>query len=242
MTPAGRMLLSEFDRIRIINLKERSDRRREVEQQLARLGLGFDDPQIRIHEATRVSDPAGFPSAGTRGCFCSHLAVLEEALETNAKSVLILEDDADFVADVEHRLIATLQELQSRRWSIFYGGHEEYPMPADSGQLLLADPAAGVRTTHFIALRDDAVKEAVPFLQAIMGRPPGDPEGGPMHVDGAYSHFRKAYPQFETWLAVPPLAFQRPSRTDVHDLDWFDRLPVVRELTSYARRWTRGLR
>jgi hypothetical protein len=41
-TEAGQSLLNTFDRVRIINLKHRSDRRREIESELARFGLAVD--------------------------------------------------------------------------------------------------------------------------------------------------------------------------------------------------------
>ena len=56
-----------------------------------------------------------------------------------------------------------------------------------------------------------------------------------MHVDGAYTWLRRNYPQLTTRLAVPQLAYQRASRTDVHALRWFDRLAGARQLTAAAR-------
>ena len=50
-----------------------------------------------------------------------------------------------------------------------------------------------------------------------------------MHVDGAYNWFRRANPQFKTLLAIPELGFQRASRTDIHELRWYDRVPLFRE-------------
>ncbi|MBC7483864.1 MAG: LPS biosynthesis glycosyltransferase, partial [Rhizobacter sp.] len=97
-----------------------------------------------------------------------------------------------------------------------------------------------VQTTHFIGFQGEAIAAAAAYLAAMLERPPGDPDGGPMHVDGAYSWFRRAHPEFQTVLAVPPLGYQRASRTDIHDLAWFDKLPVVRELVSAVRRARNG--
>ena len=58
-----------------------------------------------------------------------------------------------------------------------------------------------------------------------------------MHVDGAYCWFRHAHPHFRTLLAVPELGYQRSSRTDIHDLRWFDRVPVAREAVAWLRQW-----
>ena len=56
-----------------------------------------------------------------------------------------------------------------------------------------------------------------------------------MHVDGAYNWFRRANPHFKTVLASPELGFQRASRTDIHDLRWYDSTPVVREAMAGLR-------
>ena len=82
-TAAGTALLERFDRVRIVNLKARADRRREMRGELARLGLGLDD-RIALHEACRPDDRGDFPSLGARGCFLSHLTVLDQAWDAGA--------------------------------------------------------------------------------------------------------------------------------------------------------------
>lgn len=238
-TAAGKALLETFDRVRIINLKSRGDRRREIIAQLARLGLSVDGDHIAFHTACRPDDAGDFPTIGTRGCFMSHLTLLEEAAAAGAANVLILEDDFDFAADTDTRLPATLRELQGKSWSIFYGGHELYDGPLGGGLLAVADPAISIRTAHFVAFDAEAIALAVPYLRAMLARPSGSPEGGPMHVDGAYSWLRAAYPTLTTLLAIPVLGDQRPSRTDIHDLKLLDRTPGFREIMALGRRLKR---
>jgi hypothetical protein len=238
-TKAGQALLDTFDRVRIINLKHRDDRRREMTAELAKLGLTLGG-KIAFQEACRPADAAPFSSIGARGCFMSHYAILKDALDDGAQSVLILEDDLDFTRDAEDRLPATLARLATGSWSIFYGGYERYAGALDDAPLCPADPAEPIRTTHFLALSRDAIAAAVPYLDRMLARPAGHPDGGPMHVDGAYSWLRKDNPQLETWLAVPELGHQRPSRTDIHDLGLLDRTPVLRDVVHILRRIKRN--
>jgi len=239
-TPAGQSLIDGFDGIRIINLRHRSDRRREMATELKRLGLGFDHPQIALFEASRFEDKAGFPSIGARGCFDSHLSILSEALAAGAESVLILEDDLDFVRAIETLAPPALAQLAETDWAIFYGGYEgDAHAQQGSASIRQVPPQQAVRTTHFVAFRAPAIAAAVPYLQAMLQREPGSPEGGPMHVDGAYSWLRAAHPQLETWVAQPMLGVQRPSRTDIHTLRWHDRVPLVRAAAGAARRLRR---
>src|SRR5690606_31802208 len=88
-----------FEAIYVINLAYRADRRLEMSAELARLGLSFDDPKVTLFAAVRPEDAGEFPSVGARGCFMSHLGILHSALALGLRSILILEDDADFTAD-----------------------------------------------------------------------------------------------------------------------------------------------
>ena len=242
-TAAGAAFTSAFPRVRVINLAHRVDRRREMEAEFAKLGLGFGDG-IRLHVATRCDDAAGFPTIGTRGCFLSHLGVLEAALADDAESVLIVEDDLSFSSLEIARMAETMGALAMQPWSIFYGGilcygDQEQPS-GQASPLFVADPQMGIMGGHFLAMRRDAIAAAVPYLQAILTRPPGSPEGGPMHVDGAYGWLRATRPDLVTLVANPGLGHQRASRTDIHQLQWKDRVPVVREMVQWLRQARRA--
>lgn len=240
-TASGQAMLETFERIRIINLRHRADRRAEMTGELARLGLTIDGVRVAFHDACRPENAGTFPSIGARGCFTSHQDILIDALTAGASNILILEDDLDFTRDAKARLERTLTALKEKRWSIFYGGYEQYHGPADTPLLSRANPSDSVRTTHFIALNGDAIATAVPYLKTMSERPSGDPAGGPMHVDGAYSWLRKDHPELETWLATPVLGIQRPSRTDIDQLGFIDRTPGLRNFAGLARRIKRSL-
>lgn len=244
MTPAERLFAS-FDRLYILNLPGRADRRREMAGELARIGTSFDDPRVRLFPASRPVDPGGFPNIGAHGCFLSHLAILREARHLGCHAILILEDDCDFAAGIETLLPPALDMLDVLGFDIFYGG---YDLAAGAGAadtaatpLMLADCAAPIRTTHFLAFGRTAIAALIPYLEAMLARPPGSPEGGPMHVDGAYSWFRAHRCDLSTWLARPPLGHQRPSRTDIAPPGRLDRLPApLRRVARWAKRgWMR---
>lgn len=244
MTPtaAGRALLDRFEAIRVINLPHRTDRRREMTAEFARLGLAVDGERVAFHDAT-VFDAAGtFDTIGMRGCFNSHLGVIEGARDAGRTSVLVLEDDCDFVLDADAALPPALGRLASVNWSVFYGGYLKWePDGAKTGPVGLAEPGDPVLGGHFIAFRGTAIAEAADYLRAMLGRPPGSDEGGPMHVDGAYGWYRRAYPERQTWVATPWLGEQRSSRTDIHGHKWLDRSPLTRDAMSVARRVKRAI-
>ncbi len=229
--------LSAVGPLVVINLPNRTDRRDEFAEQLARIGLSLDHPKASLFPAIRPDAADGFPTIGTRGCFLSHLSVLRQALSQGQDSVLICEDDLDFVPGALSRFSEVGSQLKSRSWNIFYGGYDSAP-PGElvAPGLVRVAPDHGIVCAHFYAVRGAAIGDLVRYLEAILTRPPGHPDGGLMHYDGALAWFRKDHPHYTTLATVPELGVQRPSRTDIHALRWFDRWPVVRSLASSLRR------
>ena len=226
-----------FDAVYIINLPTRTDRRREMIEQLALAGIDASDPRVIFFDAVRPTDAGGFPTIGTRGCFMSHLGVLQRARAAGHRRILILEDDVNFIKDFQPAFARLEPRLEQPDWRMAYlgalGVQPPFDAPAPAG---IMPPSSSVMGTHMLALQSTAVAEAIAYLEAMLLRPAGDPAGGPMHVDGAYSWFRNAHPEVATLLCSPALGYQRPSRTDIHDLKWFDRAPVVRDIVHALRK------
>lgn len=237
---SGNHLFDLFGTVRIINLPSRADRRREMVEELRRIGVA-NDGRIAFHAANRFEDAADFPSIGARGCFHSHLSVLENAVAASEGTILILEDDLDFERDFDNLIPAVREALEQVDWSIFFGGALNEVSDKHMGPIEKLAPETAVMGTHFVALRGEAIGAAASYLRAMLDRPAGSPLGGPMHVDGAYSWFRRERPELESWIAKPFLGHQRPSRTDIHELGWKDRTPLVRDLIALARRFRRRM-
>lgn len=230
--------LEYFQQIYIINLPHRHDRRQEMAEQLNDIGFSFDSPGVELFKAMRPELSEGFPSVGARGCFLSHLGVLRDACNRRFERILILEDDLNFVPDFRVRMGEVTAALERADWSIFYGGYVlKSPLKMDGDGIVgRVKPSDLVYSTHFVGFRGTAICDAVNFLEEVLSRAPGDPRGGPMHVDGAYNHFRRQFASRITLLAVSQLGYQRSSRTDIHALRWFDRVPGLRSVVSLLRR------
>jgi hypothetical protein len=218
----------------VINLPERTDRRREVEKQLARIQAPAGWAQF--FPAIRPTELAGFPSFGAHGCFLSHLGVLKRAAELGAPSVLILEDDLEFEPWLLEEQARIVETLRGRDWDFAYLGHvlpdaDAAPVP---GAAPFRVETGTITTTHFVAINGKRISEVIRFLETVLSRPPGHPDGGPMHVDGAYSTFRFQNPDVVTLVATPSLGGQMSSRSDVTP-NWKDRIPVLRALAAAAR-------
>jgi hypothetical protein len=223
-------LLAFFDQTYIINLPERTDRRAELGEQLTRLG---SSDKVIFFAAIKPGDKGDFPSIGARGCFMSHLAILKEAKRKNLSNVVILEDDLSFTSFLIEHQVKVVDELKQFPWDIAYLGHGiDLPIEKNIFQPCL-EP---LRMTHFIAFEQKTICRLVDFLELVLSRPAGHPEGGPMHVDGAYSTFRQQNPDAITLIANPVLGFQRASASDIANSNWFDKVPVLASFASLARK------
>ena len=227
-----------FQQIYIINLAHRSDRRLEMATQLNSIGLSFHSHNIMLFPAVRPDNSAGFPSIGARGCFLSHLGVLRDAAAKGFDRILILEDDLNFSVGFTERIGGITNALELGDWDIFYGGYfltSALPKLPACTEVARIDPTFEIQTSHFIGFQGDAIDKASKFLDTLLSREAGDKDGGPMHVDGAYNWFRRIYSDQTTLLAVPELGYQRSSRTDIHVLRWFDRLPGFSQTVAGLR-------
>ncbi|MFK7944825.1 MAG: glycosyltransferase family 25 protein [Paracoccaceae bacterium] len=237
----GQRLAMLFDAVFIINLKTRSDRRSEIQAQLGLIGLDLERAPLRLFEAVRPESSGEWPSIGACGCFMSHLGILRTAKAEDLGRILILEDDVDWSPSFLGHADRCLAALEDTAWDFVHGGLDEHQDTASPACLPL-EPTNGLRLTHFIALSCKASRCAEAYLSAMAERKGGDSEGGPMHVDGAYSWFRKDNPDIQSFMFTPAIARQRASRTDIHELSWLDRAPVISSLVAQTRRMRNRLR
>jgi len=226
-------LIDNFERIYIVNLPERSDRRREMNDELARHGLCVDGIRIRYFRAVRPDNAGLFPSLGSRGCFMSHLAILNEAIHDGLRNVLIMEDDLSLNPRIQSAPEVMEQRLREGEWHFAYFGHVETVAEAASPAWM--ESSIPMATTHFYGLHGNVLKPLRDHLEACLHRPPGHPLGSPMHVDGAYSLFRNQNPNTITLMASPSLGGQRSSRSDIYPNKWYDRISLTRSLAGIAR-------
>jgi len=228
-----------FDAIYLINLVQRTDRKRELERELRSVGLEADDSKLTWIRAVRPSEAGEFPSIGARGCFLSHLTCLKAAMDQGHHRILIIEDDACFPRTRHAGLKIALDHVKRLNWDIWYGGARvllEGREATTGSEVVALDPKLGVQTSHCIALQGDTIRSVRAFFELVLTRPGGHPEAGPMHVDGAYSTWRALHPEGVTLLSVPPVCTQRSSRSDIAATRWFDSTPLLRKSVAALRR------
>lgn len=220
----------------VINLPERTDRRREVERELARAGLPAG--WAEFYPAVRPAAAGDFPSVGARGCFLSHLGALRLALARGWANVLVMEDDLAIDPALAADAAPVAAALGGGGWDFAYLGHL---LPAAPGGATFRPHTGPIVNAHFFAVSGRCLPALVGFLDTVLSRPAGHPDGGPMHVDGAYSTFRAQHPEVVTLVAARSLGGQRSSRSDITP-SWIDRWSWLQGPAAAARRVKRWLR
>lgn len=210
-------IFDHFDRICIVNLPYRTDRRRAMDRELAKVGL-VGDPRVRYFDAIRPENSGRFTSIGARGVYASQKILLGDAASAG-ESLLILEDDCVFSPGANDRIFPS-------DWDIFYGGYHA-SLPND---LLRSD----IEGAHMMGFSRRGAKLVFDYLEELHY------DGIHPPIDAAYVWFRRANPDVRTFFAEPPVAGQRPSRSDIASLAWFDRLPLLRNAATFARGFRRG--
>ncbi|MCC3413960.1 MULTISPECIES: glycosyltransferase family 25 protein [unclassified Microcoleus] len=233
-----------FERTYVVNLPERQDRRRDITKELANVGISLATNSVEIFPASRPETAGEFPSIGAWGCFLSHLSILKHARQQNLSNVLVMEDDLAISPTLIAQQSALIEQLQGQDWGMVYLGHyltdSNLPKVDPNGRsseaaVLLKPYTRAIQTTHFYGVNGQILDRLIAFLEQVQQRPSGHPDGGPMHVDGAYSTFRAQNPDITTLIAEPNLGWQRSSRSDINASAWYDYVPLVRDVANAAR-------
>jgi GR25 family glycosyltransferase involved in LPS biosynthesis len=189
---------SLIHKIVYINLDARTDRRAEIERELAKMGL------------TGERFPAIKAMPGSVGCSLSHIGVLRKAIAEGWESVLILEDDFQFVID------QPTFEMQLRRVSAL---HILYDVILFSCNLIESQPynellscARDVQTTagylvhkRFYKQLLENFEEGVGFLAK-----------GETPVKYALDMYWKSLQKTSRWFSFnAPIGIQRPGYSDI---------------------------
>ena len=225
-------LIDFFERAYVINLSDRKDRRRMMVQELKKIEMPLTPNKTEILSAIRPDDAGEFPSVGARGCFLSHLAILKRAKEDRLGQVLIMEDDLTISGRFKTHQESLIDQLRRTDWGFVYFGHMEAGASSPVTLRLFSGP---MLTTHFYGINGVIFDRLLSFLEELQRRPGGHPDGGPMHIDAAYSTFRAQNPDIITLIASPNLGWQRSSRSDISCNNWFDQVPIFKQLVGVAR-------
>lgn len=221
-----------FDQTRIINMKSRTDRRKETEDEFLRYQLPINTKNVRFFDAITPDTPNNFPNIGARGCFMSHLSILETAAKTNPRRIFLVEDDIQFSNQIIEFGSRATESLETTDWDIAYFGHLLKSSSTSPHWKAVSEP---MLLSHCYAVNGATIERLAHFLRQMLERPAGDPQGGPMHYDGALNTFLAQNPDIKAYYYSKNLGYQRPSKTNIHQNSIIDRNPLLKPLSQTYR-------
>lgn len=230
-------IFEHFDNTYIINLPDRVDRKRQCLEELRCLGIDLEASNIDFFKATRPDSPNGFPSIGAHGSLLSRIALMKHAMSRHEKRILVLEDDIAFNPKITSAIfLAKLRDVLETEWGFIYFGHNvNLHVEDDDPKFRKYD--GPIMLAHCMAFNLSIGDQLISYMEDVLVRPVGHPDGGKVGFDPVMNMFRMKS-KVTTVIAVPCMAYQRPSRTDLGHDKWFDRIPVLRQLAH----WSRNLR
>ena len=133
-----------FDAIYCINLDFKTERWQEMQERFQRLHLR---KRVRRFSAIETIENQHI------GCALSHREIVEKAKRQGLNNVLVLEDDAIFLDDINLHLQRSIEELKQQNWRVFYlGGHKwGQDFSKVDGCQYLEEIPKGLTVTHAIA-------------------------------------------------------------------------------------------
>ena len=197
--------LINIDVICYINLSHREDRKKHILSELDRLGI----PKQKIIRIEAVQDLLN----GHRGCAYSHILALKEA-EKRKKSVLILEDDCQFI-----RNLSEIQSLSNyffstmgNDWDVFMLGGRiiKYKLTQfdEIYQVLLADCA------HAYCVHKDYIPKLISSFTnsyKLMKNDMFSFQSRPYAIDTKWIELQKK----DRWYITRVIAYQIDSYSDI---------------------------
>jgi len=151
-----------IDRTFIINLNSRVDRMNDMEKLMETLGIYNWERFPAIKPKFKNIDPELYSGynplmklnkkyvKGSIGCKLSHIEVIKLAKAKHYKNILILEDDVDFVGNLEYINIGIRELDHIERWDILYLGLNKAKYKEITNLVFLNKVKSGLCTHAYI--------------------------------------------------------------------------------------------
>lgn len=202
-------LSRHFERVCVITLERRPERRARLEAHLEVRGLGRGVEWTAAVDGQAEQPPEGWGSGpGAWGCRLSHLAVLRRALADKVEHILVLEDDVVFSPHTAALLPSFLKELPAD-WGQFYLGGQHLKNPVEAVSPLIWR-STNINRTHAFAVHRRALPAVIAHLERL-----GDYlRRGQWHVDHQLGTGQESY-KWQTYAPSWWLAGQAEGESDI---------------------------
>jgi GR25 family glycosyltransferase involved in LPS biosynthesis len=189
-----------FDKEVCINLKRRADRWGECQEEFKKHGIERVERHAAV-DGRNVAMDGVHVMPGEIALTITHIQILNEALDNDLRSVLVLEDDVEFAPDFQEKFEVAWSEVPND-WEIVYfgGNHQSPPIPFKEHVSICNRTFA----MHAVAIRQPAFEKMLDLLYLHSNTFPVDV------IYGENLHKMKSF------VFTPPLAWQRPGYSDIN--------------------------
>lgn len=205
------MLLQEyFDKIYCVNLAERTDRWQDCLEEFKASNL---DGVIRIEATKGIPEGLTHYSSlnldpksenfikkleGRVGCLISQLEVIKNARKNGFKRILLLEDDVQFVTNVQSKFNDILDQVPLQ-WGLLYLGGNEKGRPTKISNNIFK--VSNMLMAHAVGIDESAYDDLVSLMESME-----------LPNDFCFAHVQKKLP---CYAISPFLAWQRAGWSDL---------------------------
>ena len=184
-----------IDKILYINLEDRKDRRKEIEEELKFI------PKNKVMRFNAIKNEKGHI-----GCSMSHIACLEIAIENNWNNVMIIEDDASFNNYDEG--IKILKELLNKDWDVITLGNVGVDYDKDTYKLNSGQTTTGyIVNNHYFKVLRKNFKDGLKKLEETLDYPS-------YCID---QYWKKLQKKDNWYIIVPSLLVQRSGISSIQN-------------------------
>jgi len=206
------MIESYVDKIYIINLDERTDRWKHVQNEMKKLGIKnytrfsaikppLEEIPKEYYNKYRLAgrDHNKYIQACT-GSKLSQIAVMTQANSANLDKILIVQDDAMFIDNADEIFNKAIEQLEDFEWDILYltGNHVQKPGKVSENLVRLTGSYSSLAYITKKYIRDIYIDEALK-------------SGKEMDVFAR----QNIHPVYRCYCIYPSLAWDMPGYSDV---------------------------
>ena len=214
------LLNSFFDKIICLNLDNRKDRWSECVTLFNKHNMVVERfPAIYGWDLNLPIENKADNYHGTMGCGLSHLFAIKYAKQLNLKNVLVLEDDVDFIENLDSSFQDVLRELP-QNWDMLYlgGNHRHTPIKYSNHLYKIT----GTVAVHAIGVNSSVFDAAIKSLTNI-----------DLPADDNYVDIQQKYNVFVT---KPHLVWQKTGKSSILkekiDYSFMEKFPDIDESES----------
>ena len=199
-----------FGKVCYINLDKRKDRMTRMKQLFEQNSMdviripGIEGNQWGWKKDLYKPPMRGFD--GNAGCISTHISILENFLEDEVKSVLILEDDCEFVEDFTQKFSAWSAHVPND-WDLLYlggmNGVGQYVKGLEEHVVTIT----GMTSTHAYAVNGKAYKKVTDTMY----------DGFPYLKQAVDGYLRILQNELNAYAFNPPMAWQRANHSDIQN-------------------------